>query len=79
MLHKADIMPTRDFPATREPLTSFEGSRVVDGEGQMLGRLRGCGHQADAFRRLRVVPRPLRDDHHHPCFERYGIAARHPS
>src|SRR5207302_6813135 len=52
---------------------SFEGSRVVDGEGEMLGWLRGRGHQAHPVRSLEAVPRPLRDDHHHPCFERMGL------
>src|SRR5947209_2768840 len=52
---------------------SFEGSRVVDGEGEMLGWLRGCGHQAHPVRRLETVPRPLRDDHDHAGFERMGL------
>src|SRR6202007_1339157 len=50
----------------------FEGSRIVDGEGEMLGWLRGRGHQAPPVRRLETVPRPLRNDHHHPRFERMG-------
>src|SRR5437764_11964528 len=51
----------------------FDGSRVVDGEGEMLGWLRGCGHQAHPVWRLETVPRPLRDDHDHAGFERMGL------
>src|ERR1700719_4260037 len=57
----------------RRSRLSFEGSRIVDREGEMLGRLRGRGHQAHPVRRLETMPRPLRNDHHHPCFESMGL------
>ena len=55
----------------RRPL--IEGARIVDGECEVLGRLRGCGDQADPVRRLEAVPRPLGHDHHHPRFQRVGL------
>src|SRR5271157_4455500 len=45
----------------------LERSRIVDRECEMLGRLRCGGHQAHPVRRLEAVPRPLRNDHHHPA------------
>jgi putative membrane protein len=35
---------------------SLDGPRIVDGEGEMLGRLRCGGHKADPVRRLDAVP-----------------------
>jgi len=52
---------------------SLEGSRIVDRECQVFGRLRCGGHQAHPVRRLETVPRPLRNDDHHPCLQRMGL------
>src|SRR5690348_7320145 len=57
----------------RRSRSSFEGSRIVDRECEMLSGLRGGGHQTHPVRCLEAVPSPLRDDHHHPCFEVMGL------
>ena len=59
-----------ELPAFRVTLPSSECSWVIDGDGQMLGRLWGRGHQAHPVRRLQTVPCSLRDDGHHPRLER---------
>src|SRR3954454_23325013 len=53
------------FDAALEPFR-LQRARVGDIDRQMLGRLRGGGHQAHALGRLEPVPYALRHDDQHP-------------
>jgi len=51
----------------------FERSRIIDSDGEMLGRLRCRGDRAHPIRRLQLLPRPLWSDRYHARPEREGL------
>src|SRR4051812_16494437 len=53
------------FDAALEPFR-LQRARIGDIDRQMLGRLRGGGHQAHALGRLEAMPGALRHDDQHP-------------